>query len=175
MTNTAIPAGWNTARCSAGDQPRIPDQMTPAMPARPVAPPITPLTTPTAPSAAGPARLGELRPDQAIKAEQHQDRADRHAQARRRHPTQQLGADRHADRAADQERHHPPPVQRLTQLPDRDTLHDQTENDDQHRRLCRRQEMQPYRGRDNPEGEAGQAGDERRGKGAGDKQGDLER
>jgi hypothetical protein len=43
-------------------------------------------------------------------------------------------------------------------------LNDETERDDQRGRLHRRQEMQPHGGGDNTEGEAGEAGDKRRGK-----------
>jgi hypothetical protein len=59
IRNTNTPTGWNSARCSGGDQPRRLHHTVPTMPARPVAPPITPLTTPTVPSASRPASAAE--------------------------------------------------------------------------------------------------------------------
>jgi len=71
---------------------------------------------------------------------------------------------RHADRAADQKRHEARPLYCVAQFPYRDTLNDQAERDDQCRGLCRRQEMQPHRSRDDAEGKTGKAGDKGRGK-----------
>jgi hypothetical protein len=143
-------------------------QITPAIPASPVAPPRKAVDD--ADSAVGdPAsacRRRQLRPEQHIEAEQHEDRADRHAQDRRPGPTQQFSAERHTDDAADHKGQYPRPLQRGAQLPYRPALHDKSKGNDQRRRLDRWQRMQPDRGSDDAEGEPGDAGDESRGKGA---------
>ena len=54
------------------------------------------------------------------------------------------------------------PVDRGAQLPDGISLNDETERDDQSRSLQRRQNVEPDRGRDQPERETGQPGHESR-------------
>ena len=62
----------------------------------------------------------------------------------------------------------------MAQLPYRNALYNQRICRDQLRHLRRRQEVQPHRGRDNAEGEAGKAGDERGRKCASGKQREIE-
>jgi hypothetical protein len=105
ITNTETPTGWNTARCSAGGQPRRLHHTVAAMPASPVAPPITPLRMPMPPSATGPALVAEPsfgRHKLYTLKTTSEDDPDRNAESRRGGPPQQLGTNRHADRAADQ-------------------------------------------------------------------------
>ena len=80
-------------------------------------------------------------------------------------PGQDADADGNAERGAGHERPEFSPVQRAAQLPDRVALYDQPECDDQRRRLQRREDVEPDRRCDEAEGKAGEAGDERPGKG----------
>src|SRR5207253_1247849 len=73
-----------------------------------------------------------------------------------------------------EKRHEARPFDRPPQFPYRDALNDQAEGDDQRGSLRRREEMQPHRGGDDAEGEAGEAGDKRRGKRPGGEQGEIE-
>ena len=77
---------------------------------------------------------------------------------------QEFAADRHANYAADLERHKARPPDRAAQFPYRNALHDQAECDDQRRGLRWRKEMQPHRGSDDAEGETCKTGDKGRGK-----------
>jgi hypothetical protein len=73
-------------------------------------------------------------------------------------PVEDRDAERHAKRAAGDERPQLAPIERSAQLPDRDTLHDQAVGHDQARGLDRRDHMQPDRGRNDPEGKSRKPG-----------------
>ena len=88
--------------------------------------------------------------------------------------TVMLGAERHANCAADHKRQDTAELDGAAQFPHRGTLHNQRKGDDQWRGLRRAEEMQPNRGSDNGEGETGEAGDKGSGKGADRKQGEIE-
>src|SRR4029453_7969625 len=100
----------------------------------------------------------------------------RHAQGNRGgvRPGQDADADGNAECGAGHERPEPSPVQRAAQLPDRIALHEQPECDDQRRRLQRGEDVEPDRRDDEAEGEAGEAGDQRAGKGREKKQRQFE-
>jgi hypothetical protein len=73
-------------------------------------------------------------------------------------------AERHTDHRADQERRKPDRADCVPQFPDRPALHNQAEGRDENGGLCRRQEVQPYRCRDNGKRETGQPRDKGGGK-----------
>ena len=173
----ATPVGWKTARCSSLGQPRTPHQIVGRMPPKPVVPPRMPLRNPTPPSATRPPAVSraELRPHQAVDAEQDQEDADGDPQIRRRRPAQELDADGYADHPAQHERQQAGQAEPAPQFPDGVALYDQAESHDQGGRLQWRQHMQPDRRRDQAEGEAGHAGDQGRAEGRGDEERQVER
>jgi hypothetical protein len=87
----------------------------------------------------------------AVKAIENQQHADAGADISGTGPGQAPDAGRHAGRGAGNKRPQPAPVQRLAKLPDRVALHDQAERDDQRCCLQGCQDVEPDRGRDQPE------------------------
>ena len=124
------------------------------------------------PSVKRPASLapGSLGREQAVKAKSDEHDTDAEPQTVRRGPAQELGAERHADHRADQKRRKPGRTDRVPQFPDPPALHDQAEGRDENDRLCRRQEVQPYRRRDDRKRETGEPRDKGGGKSGGNKQ-----
>jgi hypothetical protein len=89
-------------------------------------------------------------------------------------PGQDADADGDADRGTEHERPEFFPVQRTAQLPDRIALYDQPERNDQRGGLQRGEDVEPDRGDNEAKGEAGEAGDQRAGKGREKKQRQFE-
>src|SRR5262245_1016294 len=108
----------------------------------------------------------QCRLGQAVEAVDDQEQADAAAQIGRIDIGEQQRPDGDADRAADDERRHILPAQRVPQLPHAIALRAQAVEDDQRRRLDRRDHVQPDAGHDEAHGKAGDAGcetaDERR-------------
>jgi hypothetical protein len=123
---------------------------------------------------APPAFTGNRGPQQRVEAVQHEEGADAHADMDRVCPGQDADADGDAERGAGHERPELSPVQRAAQLPHRVALHDQPECNDQRSRLQRREHVKPDRRDDKAEGEAGETGDQRAGKGGEKKQRQFE-
>ena len=116
----------------------------------------------------------DRRPQQRIEAVEHQEGADAHAHMGRVRPGQDADADGNAERSAQHERPELSPVQRAAQLPDRIALHDQPECDDQRGGLQGVKDVEPDRRDDEAESEAGEAGNQRAGKGREKKQRQFE-
>src|SRR5438132_13097512 len=76
-------------------------------------------------------------------------------------PAEDRDAERHADGSAKNEGPEPVSVERPAQLPYRITLHHEAQRDDQGGGLERRKDVEPHRRGDEPEGEAGEARDQR--------------
>lgn len=146
------------------------------MPASPVDPPTTPLQKPApAPASAAALDLRQSGPHEIVEAEENEQDADRNAKMRWRYPSQHQYADGNADRAAGDQGDEPAGIERVTQLPDGVSLHEQSVSNDERRGLDRRQRMQPDGGCNQAEGEAGEPGYQGCGKGAYYEYGEIER
>jgi len=98
-------------------------------------------------------QVRQVRAQQAVDAVRDQDDANASAQMHRRDPTQEFDTERHTESASDQEWQQALQSDGRAQLPYRVALDQQTERDDQRRRMGGLQHMQPRPGRDDAEGE----------------------
>src|SRR5919204_284446 len=107
------------------------------------------------------------RSGETVNAVEDEHRADRDADMVRSGPVENGNAQRNTKGRSEQERPQPAPLQRVSQFPDRDALHDETERDDQCCRLDWREDVQPNGGGDQSESKARHACHQRSGKGRG--------
>ena len=101
--------------------------------------------------------------EEAVGEEEEPKRGLEHAGVAAR---QERDAERDAERAADEEGPEPPGLERPAHEPDREEVQADPAREHEHRRLQRRQRVQPHRGCDEREGKAGAADRKRAEKGA---------